>query len=388
MVSSPPSLYNSRVTSPRSFKRILFRASFSVAFGCFLLEIALRFFWLVPTTAKGAYFRRDDHADHMHYAHGIGRMKNREFDVILRMNNIGMRDDDVAIPKPPGRKRVIVIGDSFMEGWGCQRGEIFTDLLETALQKERPATEVVAAGVASWAALPELAWLKHEGLALEPDAVVIVMDVTDPAGDSFYAHRLIRDGQGRPDHIAPGRRRFELPKPAHEFLSDHSFIYRYLDRILTKKFPLTLWDYGYWHDGDDVWAPARGDSEIPQAKYESYWTHSREAYATIRDLLEERKIPWLLVQFPTGAETDSSAWILGRGTANFAPGRHDERRFEYMDGLAARDSLPYFSLLQTFRNHPDPASLFFPYDGHWSKDGHRVAAEAVAAEMRRRGIPQ
>lgn len=369
-------------------RALLLRIAFSLLLTVLLLEGALRFIWLLPFTAKGAYLCRDEVADHSHYAYGVGRMKTDEFSVVLRMNNIGMRDDDVGVPKPAGTRRILVLGDSFMEGWGVERGEMFTDRLEAELMGLYPGEriEVVAAGVASWSPLCAWAWLKHRGLALEPDAVLFALDATDLAGDSFYAHRLVRDTEGRPDFIRPGDYRFAVPWSVHHALARWSYIYRYVDRWLTKKFPVTEWDYGFWSDADDVWAGIRSESELPEPKYESYWAIPREVFRTTNDELKRRGIPWLLFMYPTGVETDSSCWAAGRGTANFGPGLVPPRRFDYLARAATEDSIPYFSLLPAFQADSEPARLFYPYDGHWSPAGHALAARTVAAELKRRGM--
>lgn len=373
-------------TSPRrSVIGTVLKSVFSVLLTLVLLELVCRFFYFVPVTARGGVFRRDDVADHSHYPYGIGRMVNPEFDVVLRMNNIGMRDDDIAIPKPPGRKRILVIGDSFMEGWGVQRGEMFTDRLEKLLKRENPDAEVVAAGVASWSTLTELGWFRRNGKRLQPDAVLLMLDTTDVAGDSFYAHRLVRDGRGRPLLIRRGERYLELPLPIHEFLCRVSYTYRVFDRIMIKKLPKTKWDYGYWDDGDDVWLPARPPEEVPQEKYEQAWSLTREALRTFRDLLDEEGIPWMVVQYPIGAEVDTDAWMPGRHTADFPDGIIAPRRFEYFSRVAKEDRLPYFSLFEAFSKDKRPARLYLPRDGHWSAAGHEVAARAVAAEILRRG---
>lgn len=360
-------------------KKTAFKFLFSFVFGLFLLEILLRFFWLVPVTAKGAFFRRDDVADHSHYAYGDGRMVTGEFDVILHMNNIGMRDDHVVIPKPAGEKRLLVLGDSFMEGWGVQRGEMFTDRLEVELKKHDPDINVVAAGTSSWSTLTELAWLRHNGLDLEIDAVILALDTTDPAGDSFYVHRLVRDDLGRPSHISWPERKFDLPKGLHDLFGKYSYTYRYIDRFLTKKLHKTKWDYGYWADGDDVWAPTRSD--LSDTDYDSYWRYTKEGLLTIDELLGEQDIPWFFFMYPTGAETDTDAW-RGRVTADFETGVIvPPRRFEYVDAFAKSNALPYVSLLDTFQNDSEPARLFLDWDGHWSPAGHEKAAEAVALEV-------
>jgi len=55
-------------------------------------------------------------------------------------------------------------------------------------------------------------------LQLNPDGVILALDATDPAGDSFYAHRLVRDSEGKPLYIRRGNRYFDLPLPLHNFL--------------------------------------------------------------------------------------------------------------------------------------------------------------------------
>ncbi len=42
-------------------------------------------------------------------------------------------------------------------------------------------------------------------------------------------------------------------------------------------------------------------------------------------------------------------------------------------------SIPALDLLPAVRAHPDPRSLYYPGDGHFTAEGNRVAAEAVAA---------
>lgn len=364
------------------------RLAFSLILTLILLELVTRFIWILPFTAKGAYLCRDEIADHTHYAYGSGRMRTKEFSLALHMNNIGMRDDDVAEQKPSGTRRLLVLGDSFMEGWGVERGQMFTDRLEADLAALYPGQkiEVMAVGVASWSPLCEWAWLKHRGFAFQPDAVILAFDATDLAGDSFYAHRLVRDSEGRPDFISPGQQRFALPWSLHHVLARYSYTYRYVDRWLTKNFPVTKWDYGFWADSDDVWAGLRSVSELPEPKYSSYWERSREVFRVMNAELLSRRIPFLLVQYPAGVEVDSGCWEMGRNTANFGPGIVSPRRFTYLSRITTEDSIPYYSLLEPFQADSMPARLFYPYDGHWSSEGHELAARTVAAEIKRRGL--
>src|SRR5712692_4422183 len=58
-----------------------------------------------------------------------------EIGVPVRINSVGMRDHEVAIPKPPCTFRVIGVGDSVMFGYGVRLEEIFLKRLEDQLNR-------------------------------------------------------------------------------------------------------------------------------------------------------------------------------------------------------------------------------------------------------------
>ncbi|HKX12506.1 MAG TPA: hypothetical protein VJP40_05090, partial [bacterium] len=93
----------------------------------------------VPTfswSRKGTGFFRDvpDAWGTWHLPNSSSRHARGCFDFQYQFNSEGMRD------KPRERQgsesRVVVLGDSFIEGWGAKDGERFTDLLESAKGRE------------------------------------------------------------------------------------------------------------------------------------------------------------------------------------------------------------------------------------------------------------
>jgi lysophospholipase L1-like esterase len=93
------------------------------------------------------------------------------------------RDRPVAIPKPPGVFRVLVLGDSIAFGAQVRRSEAFPDHLEARLTARGHRVEVVNAGVSGYSAWNERRWLAERGPAFEPDLVLAAAcwnDVVDP----------------------------------------------------------------------------------------------------------------------------------------------------------------------------------------------------------------
>jgi hypothetical protein len=54
--------------------------------------------------------------------------RTKEFDVTVRVNNLGFRGEDCAVAKG-GRRRVLAIGDSFTLGWGVDVADAWTTLV-------------------------------------------------------------------------------------------------------------------------------------------------------------------------------------------------------------------------------------------------------------------
>src|SRR5262245_5040667 len=117
-----------------------------------------------------------------------GRAFEEWFD--FRMNSRGFLDTEFG-PKQPGRYRIVALGDSFGHGVVPYRYNFLT-LAEAELQKARPGLEVYNLGIPRIGPREYLALLINEGLAYEPDAILV----------SFFVGNDFRDA-GRDYHQRP-----------------------------------------------------------------------------------------------------------------------------------------------------------------------------------------
>ena len=65
-----------------------------------------------------------------HHPHATAVHTRQEFSVVYRTNSIGARD--VERKRDSDHSRVVVLGDSFIEGWGVSEAQRLTNLLETS----------------------------------------------------------------------------------------------------------------------------------------------------------------------------------------------------------------------------------------------------------------
>lgn len=91
----------------------------------------------------------------------------------LSINSKGLRDREYTYEKPEAVKRILVLGDSFAWGYGVSDHEIFTEVLETRLEQNPTAWEVINTGVSGWGTDQEYLYLLEEGFRYEPDIVIL-----------------------------------------------------------------------------------------------------------------------------------------------------------------------------------------------------------------------
>jgi lysophospholipase L1-like esterase len=143
----------------------------------------------------------------------------------LRTNSFGCRYGPLEVPRPASRFRVIVLGDSFTEGY--REEDTVSAQLESALDAQGlpPDFEVVNCGMSSYSLLPILLRLREQLLAAAPDAVIVNIDLTD-LHDYFYRRRpdLVVDARSQP--VAVGER--SRARPLRDFLDARSYAARAL----------------------------------------------------------------------------------------------------------------------------------------------------------------
>lgn len=93
----------------------------------------------------------------------------------LELNAEGFRDRDYPKSKPPGVRRIVGIGDSYMFGWGVATGKDYLSVLEERLRAVRPGQrwEVLNMAVPGYNTAMEVETLVAHGLAYSPDVVVV-----------------------------------------------------------------------------------------------------------------------------------------------------------------------------------------------------------------------
>lgn len=136
-----------------------------------------------------------------------GLVRARFTGVEVWTNALGLRERPIESPKPAGRLRLVLLGDSFVFGYGVapdeRMGRYLSELLAPHLPPGLAQVECLHVGVGGWNAVNATTFLRRQLDALDPDLVLHLLienDLDDGFGargfGAFAKHVPLRRGRG------------------------------------------------------------------------------------------------------------------------------------------------------------------------------------------------
>src|SRR5260221_2647016 len=100
----------------------------------------------------------------------------QDYTTILQYGPKALRGKDHPYDKPAGASRILVLGDSMVDGFSVPIENRVSEVLEARLG---PGTDVVNLGVSGYATDQEMLMLESEGWKYHPDLVVLFLYYND-----------------------------------------------------------------------------------------------------------------------------------------------------------------------------------------------------------------
>lgn len=259
------------------------------------------------------------------FHHKANRIGNY-YGVEVRTNSFGLRDDDYSVPKQPGRKRIVFLGDSFTFGWGVPQADTYAKQLEKMMRQAGKTDEVINMGVGNYNSAMEVELFKLKGLKLEPDMVVLMYYINDVEPTPRI--------NGASYHVL---KHFYLPAYVNTKVKQLGMRNSHKDWL--------TWYYR------SIYAP---ESEGMKK--------SGEALRELVRICKERKIKLLLVNIPDLRRLENYPF-------DFATA--------HIRGFASEQQLPFLDLLPVFSPYEGKSLWVSPEDSHMNAKANTLAAEAL-----------
>ena len=316
-----------------------------------------------PPAAALPWIRSD--AFGFRLAPGIStRMRGPEYDVEIKTNSLGMRDDEPAEKHGP---RVLLLGDSFAMGYGVERGQLFADRLEQQLE-----ADVVNAGTGGYEIIQQTRVLAEYAPMLKPDLVVYAL---------YLGNDLAQNDEWelREDGTLHNRvREYPTRQP------DELKLLRLIRNVV----------YGVRRgrsEKEGEWLPLEGYLGLCERNLGDEARKDYEAAeALLRSLADQcRRLgaPLFVVMLPYRSMVESEALENLQRKIPDLVGRYDLSRPAAELGVRLRradidyvDTTPFLREQQRRGDR----TLFFPIDGHLTAAGHDAVTIFLAPLLRER----
>jgi lysophospholipase L1-like esterase len=302
----------------------------------------------------------------------------------VRTNALGFRGEEFERVAPPGRQRILAIGDSVTDGFFADNEATYPAQLQRFLRERGRDVEVINAARGGGAIDREYAILREHGFPLRPDVVVLtfvtndIFDIRERSLDNL----LTRDLHPR-TQTAAGRVATETA--LGEWASDLALrlrfrSYRASDRSGTAEAADAAdGRYDIWggdHFADNVQGfrqLTRGmDSMVLEVPFSAEVNGIIEKYLAILDRMNgdctERKAQLVFVYFPAYSQVyDPAASLAIR---------------DLLQAACASRSIPFVDLTGPFRKEGKDRVLHLaPVDYHPNPAGLRVMARAIGDHL-------
>ena len=311
----------------------------------------------------------------------------REFGIDWQLNEFGAHDYPPE-PKPPGARRVLLLGDSFVQGLAVSIEETVVQRLAHHLGEQSPGSfDVVSLSQAGASPGDELRLLRRAGKRLDPDQVISALYLGNDVMQSLT-------GQARERVLESGDVLPPFHRAAHEFGREQALFFFFegsrLNRLISQRVTLA--------------ARKKEMSGIPIAFLvystdpDAPWAAAREgAWAWLEVLLKKTRAAAEALGADYGVVSVASVYSIGGigELEKMIDSYPDMRGFGWdleepdrrLAEVCARNAIPFRSLLPGFREAAQGSArpLHWAFDRHWTPDGHDRAAREIAAFVRAQG---
>lgn len=313
--------------------------------------------------------------------------------VQTHINSLGMHDLERKTTKEPGVYRILVLGDSYVEGLHVPCERTAPRQLEALLSaRPSPRCEVINAAVASYASSLHYLYFKVKGRRFSPDLVLLFMAFNDPSGDLFLTRQAILDGDGLPVSVNTYRgmgvrgvvSELASKLASYRFVRNRAHLARLRGEARRPHARSRTTDII-----EDPFLIVREPMDPSvTAQAERAWQLTERYTAGLRDLVHRNGAKFAVTMIPLPNQVSAEEWAIGRAARGFKPNQllGSDALQRHAKAIAKRLGVPYMPLLPGLRQASKHTKLHFDNDEHWTVAGHRAVAQITAQWIESRGL--
>ncbi|HBQ97110.1 MULTISPECIES: SGNH/GDSL hydrolase family protein [unclassified Roseofilum] len=283
----------------------------------------------------------------------------------FRLNSQGFKDVEFQVEKAPNTFRILGIGDSFAYGVVPYNYNYYTRLEEKLKQRD-DRVEIINMGIPNLSPKDYLALLVTEGLALNPDRVILSFFIGNDFDDSkrsiesysyvFSFWKFLIDLQNSYEgKVIHGNLEYQDDLPT---LTDEKYLQIEIGR-------------------SDLF---RVDNSELESKVRGAMTYLRE----IKELCDRQNIELLVILIPDELQVNPNlqSKVIDSQEMNLQDFDFSLPN-QYLQEELNEAEINFIDLLPYFQGYSEFEQLYKPNDSHWNIAGNELAAELIFQYLQR-----
>ena len=363
-----------------------------------------------------------EHDPLLGWRHVAGRttaFSNPEYAITESFNSRGVRGPEYSLEKPSDEYRIVVLGDSFTEGYTVEFEELFSEVLKRRLSEQTGRRiEVINLGVGGYSTDQELLLYQTEGRQYHPDLTVLMFHDNDT-----WFNRQARYGPWRRGYKPLFRLEREAlhltntpvpppdpprpPQPADATsttekplrdrlkgaLAEHSQLYRWIRRrikntasVYNLAIALDLTDPPNAKEETSIRVPKEFGvyRRVYAPEIRAAWEVTEALLAKLKQEVHADDSKLLVFHVPAQATVHLEKWELMKQNYGLTEDKWSIERISWeLSEILERLNIEFIDPIERMRRSAKAFArhgerLYFENDGHWNTNGHRLVGEMLA----------
>lgn len=315
------------------------------------------------------------HHDFYPNMEAITRWGKREYMVFT--NSLGFRDSHIRdVPLKSDKKRILFMGDSYVEGLGVSWDESVAGLLDNMFEESHMKTEILNAAAVSYS--PLLYYLKTKYLiertGLRFDELYVFIDISDIQDEIFYKD-FVPEEPSEWNSFRSGLKKS---------LTSHSYLWYSVKKLSQKDKGIDNAFYVEEMANINVWFE-NVDGYLEKSNPEEgrfIWTLNETIFnkwgkAGLKAAGENiKKLDALCA-----GNNISLSLVVYPAPHQIMAGDLNSKQVEYWEAFCLKYDIPFINFFPDFIGREDPEKTYGEYfiqgDTHWNSKGNRLIADRL-----------
>jgi hypothetical protein len=317
-------------------------------------------------------------------------IREPDYSTVLDYGPKGLRGKDIPYIKPVGISRAVILGDSMVDGYSVPLEDRVSEVLAARLG---PGAQVVNLGVSGYSTDQELLMLESQGLKYQPDLVVLFLYYNDIW---MNGERLLARATYKPFFKLEASGSLTLmgvpvPHPSPALEDRFKFYALIRDNIKRRAslYKMATLGHGWASASLPMPSGAGGTADQFRVYQKEDKPELRRVWAITRALLkrmntetQEHGGHFLVFYAPSRVELSPEEWSQSNIPDTYAA----DVVLRHLTEICNAEGIPLLDPTERFREARKNGPLSYAHDVHWTKAGHRVAADLLMEYIQKNGL--